>query len=122
MVAGLEPMSRGTTRGIDHMLCIVEPNLKAIDVALKIMKLAEDIEVKRFSIAINKVRSDEDVEYVKRVIKWDKIIAIIPYDENVIEADKRGLSVLDYNPNTPIVTAIESLRRNLFHKNKNTLK
>ncbi|MCS7110815.1 MAG: AAA family ATPase [Ignisphaera sp.] len=109
MVAGLEPMSRGTARGVDHMLCIIEPNLKAIDVAIQIMKLAGDIEVGRFFIAVNKVRSNEDVEYVKRIVGGDKIAAVIPYDESVIEADKRGLSVLDYHPEAPIVTAVGNL-------------
>lgn len=113
MVAGLEPMSRGATRGVDYMLCIVEPSMKAIDVALQTMRLAEDIEVKKFFIVINKVRCDRDVDYVEKAVGRDRVIAVIPYDESVAEADRRGISVLDYNPEAPIVMAIENLRMKL---------
>ncbi|MEM0084499.1 MAG: AAA family ATPase [Candidatus Methanomethylicia archaeon] len=115
MVAGLEHMSRGTIRGVNLVLCIVEPNVKAIDVAIQMKKLAEDLQLKNFNIVVNKVRCKDDVKLVENLL--GSPFSIIPYDENVVEADKLGLSLLDYAPNSKVIKAIIELKENIFgHK------
>jgi len=113
MVAGLEHMSRGAARGIDLMLCVVEPTVKAIDVALQIHKLSKDINIKRFEFIANKIRKESDNEFIKKYIKTN-IFEAIPYDEAVAEADALGISLLDYAPNSPAVKAIERLKNKLL--------
>ncbi|MEM1550150.1 MAG: AAA family ATPase [Candidatus Methanomethylicia archaeon] len=115
MVAGLEHMSRGTIKGVNLVLCIVEPNVKAIDVAIQMKKLAEDLQLKNFNIVVNKVRCKDDVKLVENLL--GPPFSIIPYDENVVEADKLGLSLLDYAPNSKVIKAIIELKENIFgHK------
>lgn len=109
MIAGLEHMSRGTLRGIDLMLCIVEPSLKSIEVAIQMEKFAKELNIKGFSIIANKVRNSRDMELISGIMKKQPIISI-PYDEAVIEADKIGVSLLDYSPNSNAVKAISKLK------------
>jgi CO dehydrogenase maturation factor len=109
MVAGLEHMSRGTLRGIDLMLCIVEPSLKSIEVAIQMEKFAKELNIKGFSIIANKIRNSKDMELISGIMKKQPIISI-PYDEAVIEADKIGVSLLDYSPNSNAVKAISKLK------------
>jgi len=109
MVAGLEHMSRGTLRGIDLMLCIVEPSLKSIEVAIQMEKFAKELNIKEFSIIANKIRNHKDMELISGIMKKQPIISI-PYDEAVIEADKIGVSLLDYSPNSNAVKAISKLK------------
>ena len=68
MVAGLEHMSRGAARGIDIMLCIVEPSIKAIDVALQMHKLSKDINIKQFEFVANKIKKKSDYEFIEKYI------------------------------------------------------
>ncbi|MCL6561071.1 MAG: AAA family ATPase, partial [Firmicutes bacterium] len=43
MPAGIEHLSRGTARGVDVLLVVVEPNRRSINTARLVEKLAEDI-------------------------------------------------------------------------------
>ncbi|MEM4953731.1 MAG: AAA family ATPase [Desulfurococcaceae archaeon] len=108
MVAGLEHMSRGVVKGIDLMLCIVEPSLKAIDVAVKMYKLSMDLSIRRFEIIANKIKSSTDVEFIEKHVGL-KVYHILPYDESVVEADFLGISVIDYKKNSLFLKAMSEL-------------
>ncbi len=112
MEAGIEHLARGTARGIDLMIAVVEPNMKAIDTAIRIRKLAMDIDVKRVAVIANKISSKEEEKYVKdEVAKAGlELLGLIPYDENVKLADMKRNSLLDYAPKSPAVEAIVQLK------------
>jgi len=110
MVAGLEPMSRGVARGIDLMICVTEPTVKSVDVTREILRLAKDLNIKNFVVVGNKVVSDEDVVFIEKSLNEVKVLGYIPYDENVVKADKLGISILDYNPNSPIITELDKVK------------
>ncbi|MCS7128474.1 MAG: AAA family ATPase [Sulfolobales archaeon] len=111
MVAGLEHMSRGAARGVDLMLCITEPSVKAIDVALQMHKLSKDLDVKMFAVVINKASSEDDVGIVKRALEGVEVIGVIPYDASVIEADREGISLIDYAPTSKAIQCIKELKK-----------
>ncbi|MEM1644047.1 MAG: AAA family ATPase [Desulfurococcaceae archaeon] len=111
MVAGLEHMSRGTARGVDLMLCVTEPSVKAIDVMLQMHKLSKDLDVKRFTVVINKVFNEDDVGIVRKALEGVEIAGVIPYDTSVIEADRKGVSLIDYAPKSKAVQYISELKK-----------
>ena len=53
MVAGLEHLGRGTARRMDAMLVVIEPRMKSIDTVKRILKMAEEIEVKTSSMFVD---------------------------------------------------------------------
>jgi len=62
----------------------------------------------------NKVRNEEEEairEYCKKIDL--PIAVIIPFDEQVTNADLIGLSIMDYDENSKVVVAIEELVNNL---------
>jgi CO dehydrogenase maturation factor len=111
MVAGLEPMSRGVARGVDLMLCVTEPTAKSIDVTQEIYRLSKDIGVKNFTVIGNKVMSEEDKVFIEKALGDVKILGHLPYDENVVKADRLGVAVLDYNPSSPIVLELNKIKK-----------
>lgn len=111
MVAGLEPMSRGAARGVDLMLCVTEPTAKSIDVTQEIYRLSKDIGVKNFTVIGNKVMSEEDKVFIEKALSDVKILGHLPYDENVVKADRLGVAVLDYNPSSPIVLELNKIKK-----------
>jgi CO dehydrogenase maturation factor len=56
MEAGLEHLGRGTSRGVDFLVVVVEPGRRSVDTAETIKKLAGDLGVKKVLIVGNKVR------------------------------------------------------------------
>jgi len=114
MVAGLEPMSRGVARGVDVVMCIAEPTVKSVDVTLEIYRLSRDIGIRNFVVVVNKVVSEEDRVFIEKSLSGLEILGYLPYDENVIKADRLGVSVLDYNPNSQVISELNKIKERIF--------
>ena len=99
MEAGIEHLGRGTARGVDLMLAIVEPGMRSVETAKRIKKLAADIGVRNVVAAINKASADEGViEILKSKLERElqmPVIGIIPYDDALIKADIEGRAPID---------------------------
>lgn len=54
MEAGIEHLGRGTTKGIDLMLIVVEPGRRSIETASRINKLSDEIGIRHIAAVINK--------------------------------------------------------------------
>jgi CO dehydrogenase maturation factor len=96
MEAGIEHLGRGTTRGIDLMIIVVEPGKRSIQTAGRIKKLGGDLGIEKFAVVINKVRDDE-AETVKSSLNSLEIpvIGTIPFDLSLAKADLAGQSPVD---------------------------
>lgn len=116
MAAGLEHLGRGTARGVDYMICIVEPTLKSVETANRIYRLAEQINIRCFSVVGNKVRSEDERDFIKNKVSSLNLslLGLIPYDESVPEAEYQGVSLIDYNPKSTAVRAIEEIKNKII--------
>lgn len=116
MVAGLEHLGRGTARRMDAMLVVIEPRMKSIDTVKRILKMAEEIEVKTIYAVGNKVMRPKDEEFIQLKMKelGVPVISMIPYDQSVADADMEGVPTIDYNPNAPAVNAVGELEKYLI--------
>jgi CO dehydrogenase maturation factor len=111
MVAGLEHLGRGTARRMDAMLVVVEPRMKSVETAGRILKLARDIEVREVLAVGNKVRTEGERRFVKERIGalGIPLVAVVPYDEAVAEADMLGVAPIDNDPGSPAVGVLSGL-------------
>jgi CO dehydrogenase maturation factor len=112
MVAGLEHLGRGTARRMDIMLVIVEPRMKSVDTMKRILKLAADIEVREVMAVGNKIRSEREERFVEEKMGelGVPIVANIPYDEAVAEADMLGVAPVDHDPSSAALNAVAGLK------------
>jgi len=112
MVAGLEHLGRGTARGVDLMLCVVEPSVKALETARRVLELSRDIGVRNVAAVGNKILSEADVELIEKALRevGMDLLTTIPFDKAVIEADRLGKALLDYAPDSPAVRSIRRLK------------
>lgn len=95
MEAGVEHLGRGTTKGIDIMLIVVEPGARAIETAGRISKLARHIGIRRFGAIINKA-GGEVKEIEKKLNEYDiPVIGVIPHDNTLIQADLDNIAPID---------------------------
>ncbi len=87
MEAGLEHLGRGTSRGVDFLVVVVEPGRRSVDTAHTIKKLAADLGVQNILIVGSKTRSETDREYLKKSLPEFEFLGFIDYDPKIIEAD-----------------------------------
>ena len=95
MEAGVEHLGRGTTKGIDIMLIVVEPGTRSVETAGRIVELARQIDIKKFGAIINKAGVDvKDIE--ERLNEYGiEVIGVIPYDAALIRADIENIAPAD---------------------------
>ncbi len=95
MEAGVEHIGRGTTRGIDIMLIVVEPGARSIETAGRIMELARQIDIRKFGAIINKaVGEPKDIKDKLKGYGID-VLGIIPYDTALVQADMESMAPID---------------------------
>ncbi len=92
MEAGIEHLGRGTARGVDLMLTVVEPGMRSVETVERIKKLGEDIGITRIAGVINKATDSGVVaELTERLNELNiPLLGVIPHDQGLIEADMRG--------------------------------
>jgi CO dehydrogenase maturation factor len=90
MEAGLEHLGRGTAMAVDRLVVVVEPGRRSIETAYHILKLAEDIGLKKLSFVGNKIRSDKDREFLITHMPDFDFLGFIPFATDIIEADLEG--------------------------------
>lgn len=90
MEAGIEHLGRGTARGVNAFIVVVEPGMRSIETAERIRQLAGDIDLEEVFVVGNKVRSESDREYLRKNLQGFRILGFVPYDEAIIEADMKG--------------------------------
>ena len=116
MEAGLEHLKRGTARQVDAMLIAMEPYYRSLETAARIHTLAAELGIKRIYAVANKVRTSGDQEAISEFCQRNslQLIASIPYDEEVVEADRAAKAPIDHSPTCVAVTEIERLVRSLL--------
>jgi CO dehydrogenase maturation factor len=95
MEAGIEHLGRAVTRTVDRMLIVVEPGSRSVATAGTILKLAREIGVVSFGIIGNKVRNDEQKEWIVSQFPSDPYLGTVSYSEAVHDADIKQEALLD---------------------------
>lgn len=95
MEAGLEHLTRGTTENLDLLIIVLDTSLKSLDSAKKIKKLADDIKIKGVVAVLNKVIREEKIFKEELSKVGIDLIGSIPYDEEVVNADLKGISPIN---------------------------
>ena len=98
--AGVEHFGRALSKGFKHCVIVSDATFNALDVANHTANLARQIGIKHIYLAINRVRSQKDIEKVESRIedkgKFDRIF-YIPYNEKVIEYEPSVVGLIKEN-------------------------
>jgi CO dehydrogenase maturation factor len=98
MYAGVEHLGRATVDFVDAMLIVVEPTRRSLGTAAQIQKLANDIGLNRLYLVGNKVRNDEEAEFITSGSPGLPVMKCLPADLAAVEADRLAIPVYDHVP------------------------
>lgn len=110
MEAGIEHLGRGTAEAVDALIVVVEPGARSLQTYHKIKELASDLKIKNIFVVLNKVRNEQDIEFIKSNID-DKLLGYMSYNQDIIKADLEGVSPFDISPKT--VEEVKAIRDSL---------
>jgi len=98
MYAGVEHLGRATVDFVNAMLVVVEPTRRSLGTAEQIKVLANSIGLNRLWLVGNKVRNQEEADFLRQESPGMKVLGILPADLAVQEADRKGIPVYDHVP------------------------
>ncbi|HID02563.1 MAG TPA: carbon monoxide dehydrogenase [Desulfobacterales bacterium] len=109
MEAGVEHLGRGTIAGIDHLLVVVIPSKSSIRTALKVKKLAEDVNIPKISFVGNLVLDEEDKTFLETGLGV-RPIAFFKDSKAIRKAERQEVAV------TTLENAADSAPDDLYQK------
>ena len=116
MEAGLEHLSRGTPRHVDTIVAVLEPYFRSLETGARVLDLTRELGIGRAVAIANKIRTGEDRAAVEAFCRSRgvSLLASVPHDEAIVEADRQGVALLDRQPDAPAVRAIEHIADRLL--------
>lgn len=126
MEAGLEHLSwaGGTLRHVDLLLVVVHPQAKVLLTARRTVRLARQLGIPEVGFVANRGREGRDGEEDRARLAafaaehGGEILAWIPEDEALADADRQGRCPLDSVPDSPGVQAMVALAEILGRRHR----
>jgi CO dehydrogenase maturation factor len=112
MYAGVEHLGRATVDFVDAMVIVVEPTRRSLGTARQIKKLANDIGLDRLWLVGNKIRNEDEAQFLEIQTPGIPVLGFLPADLGVQEADRLGIPVYDHVPS--LRDSTESMAKSLM--------
>lgn len=107
--AGMEHLSRRTTREVDLLLIVTDVSLAGVRAALRILQVSKDlgIIVGRSGLILNRVQKEVSPA-IKKAIEDERLplLGMVPYDEDIPRFELEERSLLELPDESPAVRAI----------------
>jgi CO dehydrogenase maturation factor len=116
--AGVEHIGRGTARAVETLLIVADSNLKSLEIAKHIRDMSAAAEMKSVFLVGNRVMNATQEEAIRTFANRNdlELLAIVPFDQSVIEADMLGETPLK-NKEITAVQIINEICDMLIKKN-----
>lgn len=113
--ASLEHMKRGTSKYVDRIYTVVEPYYRSLEAASRFAEMARELGIENVEAIANKVRNKEEeqaiTDYCQKI--GLPIAVMIPYDEQVMAADLKGVSIFDFDKDAKVVQSLQKFADSL---------
>ena len=114
--AGMEHLSRRTTKNIDVLLIVSDPSVRGIQAVAKISRLLKELEARVVEkhLILNRVRNALS-RSVKKVIEEEglKLLHSIPEDEELLKMDQDGNPIWKIKPRSSAYQAVGELMKKI---------
>lgn len=110
--AGMEHISRRTTRDVDVLLLVTDPTVRGVRTAGEMARMAGEVEVNvdRVLLVVNRVQGELPPRIKEEIDALGlQIAAVIPADESINRLDAEGEPLVDLRADSPVHPAIETV-------------
>lgn len=110
--AGMEHLSRRTTRDVDHLLVISDPTQRGIVAAERIAELRKELEinVENAYLILNRLAGEMPAPLRERIEKLDiPLLGIVPADETMAEFEFNGRPLVEMGEDSKIYQAVKGM-------------
>ncbi|MFA4916779.1 MAG: AAA family ATPase [Syntrophales bacterium] len=115
--AGLEHLSRRTTRDVDLMIAVTDATTNGVLTARRVQELSKELRVSFGEIMVVANKVNQEVKPLLDNIAQQnnlKIAAYIPYDKEVANFAISGKPIIDLPENSPVSMAVAEICRKIL--------
>jgi CO dehydrogenase maturation factor len=115
--AGMEHLSRRTTRDVQHLFIVSDPTQRGLVAAQRIadMRKELDINVENAYLIINRLRGGMPIELNAFVEKLNvPLLGTIPADDDLSAFEFSGKPLVDLGDDSPVYQAVEKMMRQVL--------
>jgi CO dehydrogenase maturation factor len=115
--AGMEHLSRRTTRNVDHLLIISDPTLRGLVAAERIASFRKelDIHIDHVYLIINRVDDSITDRLQDRIQTLDiPYLGIIPADQDLAAFEASGHPLVELDSQSPVYLAISRMMQQIL--------
>lgn len=112
--AGMEHLSRRTTRDVDHLLIISDPTQRGLVAAKRIAEFKNelDIHIKHTALIINRMNGNLPVALEQQVNNIGiPLMGVINADLTLADFDLSGKALVDLNDDNPVYSAVAAFMK-----------
>jgi CO dehydrogenase maturation factor len=110
--AGMEHISRQTTRDVDVLLIMSDPTMRGITAAVRMKELIGELRTKvgELGLIVNRVKVELSPEIKKAIDESGlRIIALIPEDPNIAGLEMKGRPVTELPQESPLQLKVKEI-------------
>jgi CO dehydrogenase maturation factor len=119
--AGMEHLSRRTTRDVDHLILVTDASWRGLVAAEAMHALSHELEinVRQTHLVINRVTGDLPTAWRERIARLNvPLLAQIPYDPQLVEFDSNGRPLVELPDDALVSQAVAQIARQLLNHHK----
>lgn len=115
--AGMEHLSRRTTRDVDYLLLVSDASLRGLVAAEAMLALSRELEITvgKTYLVVNRVNSKLPDEFRAKIHALGApLLAMIPYDPQLVEFDANGRPLVELPADSLTSVAVAEIARQLL--------
>jgi CO dehydrogenase maturation factor len=115
--AGMEHLSRRTTRDVQHLVIVTDPSLRGIIAAERIAEIAKDLEIniENFYLILNRIPNELPETIQSRIDQTGiPLIGTIPNNQDLTELEFTGESIFNLNNDSVVYRSINEIMKKIL--------
>jgi len=115
--AGMEHLSRRTTRDVQHLLIVTDPTQRGLVAAERIAGFRNelDIQIENSYLILNRLNGPVPDALQARIDQMDiPLLGIIPADQELMEFEFSGRPLVDLGDESPVYQAVTAMMRKIL--------
>jgi len=85
MGAGIEHLTRGTSKGMDLMIVVTEPSKTSVQTARVVMQLAKDLGIEVTKVIANKIHAPKEEAFIQAQFTAEELLGVIRFDDELLD-------------------------------------
>ncbi len=115
--AGMEHLSRRTTRDVQHLLIISDPSIRGIVAAERISSFKDDLDIniENTYLILNRITGEIPKPLREKIDEFEiPFLGAIPSDEELLSFELNGRPLVELGDDSPVFQAVSNMLRTII--------